>query len=334
MQNPIIKVEHLSYQYEMGQSSRKALDDISFEIARGSCTAIIGYNGSGKSTLVQHFNGLLRPTEGTVLVDGINVGDRRKDLRALRQRVGMLFQYPESQLFEQTVFADVAFGPQRMHMRRREVRGRVQDALDSVGLPHQHYGSRSPFALSGGQRRRVALAGLLAMSPTILILDEPTIGLDGEGRAEFYACLQRLQRERGITIIIVSHDMSEVARIADRVCVLYQGHLMAQGTPREIFTHNDQLKQWGLTVPPLQQLLARLHRSDGTVPLDLLTVDEMLAFLLKQKHTFQHIDQQSTRTYPAVCPAPRPQPRIQRAPIAPIRLTRGHGESHESMKKR
>lgn len=300
VQNPIIKVEHLSHHYEMSQQPKKALDDITLEIARGSCTAIIGFNGSGKSTLVQHFNGLLRPTEGSILVDGINVGDRRIDLRALRQRVGMLFQYPESQLFEQTVFADVAFGPRRMHMGRREVRTRVQSALDSVGLPHQHYSSRSPFELSGGQRRRVALAGIIAMSPTILILDEPTIGLDGEGRAEFYMHLQRLQRERGVTVIIVSHDMSEVAKLADWVFVLYQGQLMTQGTPRDIFMQDDRLREWGLAVPPLQDLLSHVRRRGIPAPLDLLTVDEVFAYLQEQKHFFRLVDQQDMRKSPEI----------------------------------
>lgn len=298
--NPIIKVEHLSYHYEISQQHKKALDDINLEIARGSCAAIIGFNGSGKSTLVQHFNGLLRPTKGSILVDGINVGNCRIDLRALRQRVGMLFQYPKSQLFEQTVFADVAFGLQRMHMERHEVRTCVQSALDSVGLPHQHYSSRSPFELSGGQRRRVALAGIIAMSPTILILDEPTIGLDGEGRAEFYAHLQRIQRERGVTIIIVSHDMSEVAKMADWVFVLYQGRLMAQGTPRSVFTQDDRLGKWGLAAPPLQELLSHLRKQGVPVPWDLLTVDEVFAFMQEQKRYFHLVDHQHMEESPKI----------------------------------
>ncbi|GAC1357542.1 MAG: energy-coupling factor transporter ATPase [Ktedonobacteraceae bacterium] len=226
MTDPIISVEHLTHVYASGPLSKKALNDINLTIERGSCVAIIGFNGSGKSTLIQHFNGLLRPTEGQVQVDGVNVGEKGIDLRALRQRVGMLFQFPESQLFEQTVFADVAFGPRRMKLSRHAVRTRVIAALDAVGLPHREYGWRSPFDLSGGQRRRIALAGVLTMSPDVLVLDEPSVGLDGAGRAEFYSYLQRIRQERGVTIILVSHDMSEVASIADWLFVLHQGELV------------------------------------------------------------------------------------------------------------
>jgi energy-coupling factor transport system ATP-binding protein len=330
--NPIIKVEHLSYHYELSQQKHKALDDINLEIARGSCVAIIGFNGSGKSTLVQHFNGLLRPTKGSILVDGINVGDRRVDLRALRQQVGMLFQYPEAQLFEQTVFADVAFGPQRMHMSPHEVSSRVQSALDSVGLPHQHYGSRSPFELSGGQRRRVALAGIVAMSPTILILDEPTIGLDGEGRAQFYAHLQQIQQERGVTLIIVSHDMSEVAKMADWVFVLYQGRLMAQGTPRHIFTQEDRLREWGLSVPPLQELLSHLRQQGVPVPWDLLTVDEVFAFMQEQKHYFQLVDHQH-RGEAAGIATSRSSNQLHRSTVNVNLLLNDNSELEETLKR-
>jgi energy-coupling factor transport system ATP-binding protein len=277
--DPIIKVGHLSFQYETtGKQHKKVLDDINLEITRGSCVAIIGFNGSGKSTLVQHFNGLLRATEGSVLVDGTDVGARYIDLRAIRQRVGMLFQFPESQLFEQTVFADVAFGLRRMHRGRHGIRARVQAALDIVGLPHKIYGWRSPFELSGGQRRRVALAGILAMSPSILILDEPTVGLDGEGRAEFNSYLRRIQQEQGVTIVLVSHDMSEVATMADWLYVLYQGRLVMQGTPRDVFGQGDQLNKWGLVVPSLHELLATLRRNGMSVPRGILTVEEAFDF--------------------------------------------------------
>lgn len=294
MPDPIVQVEHLSYCYESGMQQTWALRDVSLEIARGSCTALIGFNGSGKSTLIQHFNGLLRPTKGRVIVDGIDVGARGTDLRALRQRVGLLFQFPESQLFEKTVFADVAFGPRRMHLGRHEVRARVQAALDMVGLPHAEYGWRSPFALSGGQRRRAALAGILAMSPKMLILDEPTVGLDGEGRAEFYSYLRRAQQEQGITIILVSHDMSEVAALAEWLFVLHKGQLVLQGSPREVFAEGEILRSWNLAVPPLHELLNTLRQHGMVIPHDILTLDDAFTFLVRQQQNgFQTTIQKS-----------------------------------------
>jgi energy-coupling factor transport system ATP-binding protein len=276
---PIIVTRQLSHIYQSGPLRKAALTDINLEIARGSCAAIIGVTGSGKTTLVQHFNGLLRPTAGTVIVDGIEVSQKGTDLRALRQRVGMLFQFPESQLFERTVFADVAFGPQRMKLSRREVRSRVKTALEMVGLPLQEYGWRSPFDLSGGQRRRIALAGVLAMSPVVLILDEPTVGLDADGRNEFYSHLRCVQQEQGVTIVLVSHDMTEVATLADTLFVLANGQLVMQGPPRTIFTEGEQLRKWGLAVPPLSELLSLLRQQGMAVPADIFTLEEAFAFL-------------------------------------------------------
>jgi energy-coupling factor transport system ATP-binding protein len=276
---PIIVTQQLSHIYQSGPLRKAALTDINLEIARGSCAAIIGVTGSGKTTLVQHFNGLLRPTAGTVIVDGIEVSQKGADLRALRQRVGMLFQFPESQLFERTVFADVAFGPQRMKLSRREVRSRVKAALELVGLPLQEYGWRSPFDLSGGQRRRIALAGVLAMSPVVLILDEPTVGLDADGRNEFYSHLRSVQQERGVTIVLVSHDMTEVATLADTLFVLANGQLVMQGSPRTIFTQGEQLRKWGLAVPPLSELLSLLRQQGMAVPTDIFTLEEAFALL-------------------------------------------------------
>lgn len=274
MNNSIITIKHLSHTYQTGPHVRAALVDINLEIVRGSCVAIIGVTGSGKSTLVQHLNGLLRPTSGTVIVDGIDVNARGVDLVALRQRVGMLFQFPESQLFEPTVYADVAFGPRRMKLSKREVRTRVFKALETVGLPPHEYAQRSPFDLSGGQMRRVALAGVLAMSPTILVLDEPTTGLDADARSEFYSYLRRVQQEQGVTIILVSHDMAEVATLADWLCVLHDGHLVIQGPPRSIFVQGDTLRTWGLAPPPLSELLAILRQHGVAIPPDVFTLDE------------------------------------------------------------
>ncbi len=282
MTDSIIVIQHLFHIYQSGQTSKTALADINLEIGRGRCVAIIGSNGSGKTTLVQHFNGLLRPTKGTICVDGINVGESGADLRLLRQRVGMLFQFPETQLFEHTVYADVAFGPQRMKLSRREVRGRVIAALEAVDLPHHEYASRSPFDLSGGQRRRVALAGVLAMSPSILVLDEPTIGLDAAGRAEFYSNLRRVQQEQNVTIVIVSHDMAEVATLADTLFVLHEGQMVAQGTPRSIFAETEQLRTWGLAAPPLSTLLSLLRQQGMELPAEAFTLEEVFA-LLKER---------------------------------------------------
>jgi energy-coupling factor transport system ATP-binding protein len=256
---------------------------VTLEIERGSCAAIIGVTGSGKSTLVQHFNGLLRATSGTVIVDGIDVGAKSADLRRLRQRVGLLFQSPETQLFEQTIFADVAFGPRRMRIGRREVRARVLRALEMVGLPPKIYAHRSPFELSGGQMRRVALAGVLAMTPTILILDEPTVGLDAGGRAEFYTYVQRLKQEFGVTLILVSHDMAEVASLADRIFVLHEGRLVMQGTPRQVFAEGEALRSWGLAPPPLSELLELLRKRGVEVPGSVVTLEEAYT-VLREKY--------------------------------------------------
>jgi energy-coupling factor transport system ATP-binding protein len=281
MNDAIISVRHLSHIYAAHQQSslrRPALTDVSLEIARGSCAAIIGVTGSGKSTLVQHFNGLLLPTSGTVVVDGIEVGAFDTDLRRLRQRVGLLFQFPEAQLFERTVFADVAFGPQRLHLSRKEMRERVLQALERVGLPPYEYARCSPFELSGGQRRRVALAGVLAMQPEILILDEPGVGLDAEGRADFYTQIQAL-REQGITIVLISHDMAEVASLADQLFVLHQGRLVMRGAPREIFAQPEELRDYGLAPPPLSSLLMQLRQRGLDIPSEIMTVDEAYQFL-------------------------------------------------------
>jgi energy-coupling factor transport system ATP-binding protein len=276
---PIITTEHLTHIYAPGPQQKVALHDINLEIEPGSCTAIIGVTGSGKSTLVQHFNGLLRPTSGRVIVNGIDTAARGVDLKTLRQHVGMLFQFPEAQLFERTIFADVAFGPRRMKLDRREVRRRVLHALDTVGLPHSEFASRSPFELSGGQMRRIALAGVLAMSPTVLILDEPTSGLDADAREEFYYYLQRIKQEEGVTIVLVSHDMAEVAALADWLCVLHQGNLVMHGSPRWIFAQSDQLRKWGLAAPPLSELLALLRQQGMAIPEETLTLDEAFALL-------------------------------------------------------
>ena len=279
MTDPIIITRNLSHTYQSGPLSKAALVDINLEVARGSCAGIIGVTGSGKSTLVQHFNGLLRPTSGTVIVDGLDVNAADVNLAQLRQRVGMLFQFPEAQLFERTIFADVAFGPRRMKLDRHEVRTRVMRALETVGLPPHEYAQRSPLELSGGQMRRVALAGVLAMAPSLLILDEPTIGLDAGGRAEFYSYLRLVREKQGITIVLISHDMTEVAALADWLFVLHAGHLVLQGTPHHVFSHDDQLREWRLAAPPLSELLASLRRQGLAVPEGVFTLEDAFNWL-------------------------------------------------------
>lgn len=289
MKDSIIITQNLSHIYAPNiytSLQNAALVDINLEIERGSCVAIIGVTGSGKSTLVQHFNGLLRPTVGKVIVNGVDINAKGVNLQTLRQRVGLLFQFPEAQLFERTVFADVAFGPQRMKLSRKEIRMRVTSALDMVGLPHREFGQRSPFELSGGQMRRVALAGVLAMSPSVLILDEPTVGLDAGGRAEFYSYLQRIQEERGVTIVLVSHDMAEVAMLADQLFVLHNSSLVMQGTPRSIFSQGEALHKWGLAAPPLYELLRLLRKKGISIPGDVFTLED--AFTLLKDNSQAH----------------------------------------------
>ena len=288
MTDPIITTKNLCHTYQSGPLLKAALVDINLEIERGSCVAIIGVTGSGKSTLVQHFNGLLHPTAGTIIVDGINVstkGARDPDLQTLRRRVGMLFQFPEAQLFEHTVYGDIAFGPRRMKLSKHEVRTRVLKALETVGLPPRDFAQRSPFELSGGQMRRVALAGVLAMSPAVLVLDEPTTGLDADGRAEFYYYLRRAQQEQGVTIVLVSHDMTEVAALANWLCVLHNGRLVMQGMPRTVFAQGGALHSWGLAEPPLSELLMLLRKQGLDIPEETLTLDEAFAALQKNLQT-------------------------------------------------
>lgn len=256
-----ITVEQLTHIYNRGApGERIALHDVTLHIKDGEFAAIVGVTGSGKSTLVQHFNGLLRPTSGRVLVDDLDIGSREARgpaLRALRQNVSLLFQFPEAQLFASTIFDDVAFGPRQLGLKLDEVRSRVLAAVEAVALnPSEDWLRRSPFALSGGQRRRVALAGVLAMRPRVLVLDEPSAGLDAEARDEIYGRLQALRERDGLTIVIVSHDMGEVARMADTVFVLAQGHLRLAGPPRDLFRHTHLIADCGLLPPPLAETVA------------------------------------------------------------------------------
>ena len=243
-----------------------AIRDISLTIEDGEFVGLIGHTGSGKSTLIQHINGLLKPTVGTVEVDGIDISKKGADLKRLRRLVGLVFQYPEHQLFEETVERDVGFGPKNMGLPEDEIRRRVAHALWQVGLTGDEIPSRSPFELSGGQRRRAAIAGVLAMEPQVLILDEPTAGLDPQGREEVLSLVRDIHASGHCTVVMVSHSMDEVARVATRVVVMNKAEIAIDGTPREVFARSAELREMGLDVPAVAQLCALLRSRGVDVP--------------------------------------------------------------------
>ena len=269
-----IEVRHLTHCYSQGAVSTVALNDVSFTAEDGEFIGIIGHTGSGKSTLVQHLNGLLKPSSGQVLVDGQDLNGDGVDRRALRQRIGLVFQYPEYQLFEETVAKDIAFGPKNQKLSPEEIDERVRYAMNCVHLDYDQYAERSPFELSGGQMRRVAIAGVLAMRPSVLILDEPTAGLDPRGRDRILGMLEELHRGGNVTILMVSHSMDDMARLATRLIVMSEGKIIAQGTPREIFARGEELEKMGLDVPQTVQLCRRLRAGGLQVP-DCLTNKEL-----------------------------------------------------------
>nr|WP_330377268.1 energy-coupling factor transporter ATPase [Cellulosilyticum ruminicola] len=241
-----IKIEHLTHIYNEGMPfEKKALDDINIDVAKGEFIGIIGHTGSGKSTLIQMFNGLLKPTSGNVIINGRDIHGNGVNKKEVRQQVGLVFQYPEYQLFEMTVYEDVAFGPKNLGLSEEEIKARVEYGCKAVGLDESYY-AKSPFELSGGQKRRVAIAGVLAMNPNILILDEPTAGLDPKGRNELFVQLKKMHEELGLTIVLISHSMEDVARYVDRLLVLYKGKKAYEGTPREVFAHGIELEKIGL----------------------------------------------------------------------------------------
>ncbi|MCL5038974.1 MAG: energy-coupling factor transporter ATPase [Firmicutes bacterium] len=277
-----IKTEGLTHVYDGGGPFPvTAIEDINLEIAEGEFWGIIGPTGSGKSTLIQHFNGLLKPTRGRLLVDGEDLWARKGYSRDVRKKVGLVFQYPEHQLFEETVEADVGFGPSNQKLPREEIRARVRRAIDLVGLPESIL-PRSPFELSGGQMRRVAIAGVLAMEPRILILDEPTAGLDPGGREEILGQIRRLHQEEGLTVVLVSHRMEDIARLANKVAVMHRGRLVFAGTTREAFRQVDLLQSIGLGVPHVTRLMHLLKERGRRVRTDVLTVTEAAEEILGQ----------------------------------------------------
>lgn len=270
-----IKVENVSYTYSAGTPLAKdALHNISLEIEDGAFVGLIGHTGSGKSTLIQHFNGLIKPTSGKVFIDGVEITAKKVNLRLIRRKVGMVFQYPEHQLFGETVLEDVAFGPRNAGLDEGVVEQRVKDALAMVDLDYQTLKERSPFELSGGQKRRVAIAGVLAMKPSILVLDEPTAGLDPRGRDDVLAQIGRLHKEWDLTVVLVSHSMEDVARLATRMIVMHNGEITLDGRPNEVFTHGDLLREIGLGVPQITELMHELRKQGLEVRTDILTLDE------------------------------------------------------------
>ena len=270
-----IQIQQLSHTYLPGSAlAYPALSNIDFTVKDGEFLGIIGHTGSGKSTLIQHFNGLLQPTSGNVLVDGLDT--REKKLRKkIRSLVGMVFQYPEYQLFEETVEKDVSFGPKNMGLSEAEIRERALEALTLVGLPPERFCEKSPFELSGGEKRRAALAGILAMRPKYLVLDEPMAGLDPRGRAEILALIESLRERNGTGIVMVSHSMDDVAMFADRIAVLGSGTLVLLGKPEEVFSHSTELLEMGLNLPQATRLVRALRERGVEISRDYYRMDEL-----------------------------------------------------------
>ena len=284
---PILEVKNLTYIYSAGTPfEHKALDDISFSVEPGEFIGIIGHTGSGKSTLMQQLNGLLKPTSGTVLLDGQDIWSDKKLTRQARFRVGLVFQYPEYQLFEETVYKDIAFGPKNMGLSPEEVDRRVREAAGFVGLTEQQL-EVSPFDLSGGQKRRVAIAGVIAMEPEVLILDEPTAGLDPVGRSEILDNIQAYRKAKNATIMMVSHSMEDVARLTDRLLVMNGSKLAMDAPPAQVFTHAEELTQMGLSIPQVTQVFLELKKLGLDVK-NVYTIDQAVTEIKRLKEGTRH----------------------------------------------
>ena len=279
----IIRVDNLTHTYGVGTPfQRSAVEGLSLDIRRGEFLGIIGHTGSGKSTLIQHLNGLLKPSSGAIFLDGADIWAEPKKIRQVRFRVGLVLQYPEYQLFEDTVRRDVAFGPKNMGLKADEVERRVLAAIEAVGLDESVL-DKSPFALSGGQKRRVAIAGVMAMEPEVLILDEPTAGLDPRGRESILQLLRDYHEKRGSTVVLVSHSMEEIARNAQRIIVLSGGGVYMEGTPAEVFARAEELEAVGLDVPQSTKIAAALRRRGMAVDGSIFTVDALERAILPKK---------------------------------------------------
>lgn len=283
-----IQVKNITHIYSEGMPHQSiALDDVSFSVETGAFVGIIGHTGSGKSTLVQHLNGLLKPNSGQIIVNGTDITADGVVMREIRRKVGLVFQYPEYQLFEETVAKDVAFGPQNLGLDQEEIQSRVKEAIGLVGLDYEEIKDRSPFDLSGGQKRRVAIAGVIAMKPEVLILDEPTAGLDPKAHRDILEMIQTIHKREKINIFLVSHNMNDIARLADKVLVMDRGKLAMEGTPGEVFARVEELKQIGLGVPDAAELMIRLAQSGLNLNRQVLTIEEaedsLLQFLKEEK---------------------------------------------------
>ena len=283
-----IKIENLTYVYmPKTPFEKKALDNVSLEIEDGEFLAVIGHTGSGKSTLIQHLNGLLKPASGKIYVDGTDITDKDTKLVDIRKKVGLVFQYPEYQLFEETIAKDIAYGPSNLELNEDEILKRVKKSMEMVGLNYEEYKDISPFELSGGQKRRVAIAGVIAMEPKVLILDEPTAGLDPAGRDDILEQIKLLHEKYNMTIILVSNSMEDVGKLAEKIIVMNDGHIELQGKPKEVFKEIDTLEKIGLAVPQVTYLMRELKKKGFNVSEDIFTVEkaksELLNILLKNK---------------------------------------------------
>lgn len=277
-----IKIENLTHIYMKGTPfEKKALDNVNIEINHGEFVALIGHTGSGKSTLIQHINGLLKPTSGKIFIDDMDITLKTTKLTEIRKKVGLVFQYPEYQLFEETIEKDIAYGPSNLKLGQEEVLKRVKRSMEMVGLDYDIYRLKSPFELSGGQKRRVAIAGVIAMEPRVLILDEPTAGLDPKGRDDILSMISKFRDEYNMTIILVSHSMEDVAKVADRILVMNHGKCILDGTPKKIFREVDTLESIGLAVPKVTYLARKLKEKGFNISTDIFTVQQAKDEILK-----------------------------------------------------
>ncbi len=278
----IIKIDNLNYIYNENTPFEKtALRDINLEIEAGEFIGLIGHTGSGKSTLVEHLNGLIRVQTGSLFIDGFDISKKETKLKKIRQKVGLVFQYPEYQLFEETIFKDIAFGPKNLELGDEEIEIRVRDAMEAVGLDYEEFKDRSPFELSGGQKRRVAIAGVIAMKPKVLVLDEPTSGLDPNGRDEILGEICDLYKAGGITVILVSHNMEDIAKIVNRILVMDKGRVVMDDLPREIFKRREELEAIGLGIPQITKFMQEYRKKGHHVKTDILTVEEAKEELIR-----------------------------------------------------
>ena len=276
----LIELNNVSHIYQ-DENNVKALKDINLEISKGEFIGIVGHTGSGKSTLVQLFNGLIIPSSGTVKVNGKNITNEKSNLKETRRHVGLVFQYPEHQLFEETVFQDIAFGPKNLGLKKSEIEKRVKEVMDLVGLGYEEFKDRSPFNLSGGQQRKVAIAGVLALKPDVLVLDEPSAGLDPQGRKQLAELLKYLYQELEMTVILISHRMEEIAELASRVIVMHQGEIVIDDTPVKVFSQEQELHKLSLDLPQITEILHRLEEKGLKVNTNLFSISEASAEIIK-----------------------------------------------------